>query len=104
MPREDPSTSPTVAPPQLHRLERGGVAVAALIHDRSLENDPTLVAVVAGAAALAIENERLQADVRARLAESPSREPVWSRSPTRSGDGWSVIFTTGPSSGWSPWR
>jgi signal transduction histidine kinase len=50
-------------------LERGGVAVAALIHDRSLENDPTLVAVVAGAAALAIENERLQADVRARLAE-----------------------------------
>ena len=50
-------------------LERGGVAVAALIHDRSLENDPGLVAVVAGAAALAIENERLQADVRARLAE-----------------------------------
>ncbi|MGA3185120.1 MAG: histidine kinase [Candidatus Dormibacteria bacterium] len=50
-------------------LERGGVAVAALIHDRSLENDPSLVAVVAGAAALAIENERLQADVRARLAE-----------------------------------
>ena len=50
-------------------LERGGEAVAALIHDRSLENDPTLVAVVAGAAALAIENERLQADVRARLAE-----------------------------------
>ena len=50
-------------------LERGGVAVAALIHDRSLENDPTLVEVVAGAAALAIENERLQADVRARLAE-----------------------------------
>jgi signal transduction histidine kinase len=50
-------------------LERGGEAVAALIHDRSLENDPTLVAAVAGAAALAIENERLQADVLARLAE-----------------------------------
>lgn len=50
-------------------LERGGEPVAALIHDRSLENDPTLVAAVAGAAALAIEYERLQADVRARLAE-----------------------------------
>jgi signal transduction histidine kinase len=50
-------------------LERGGEAVAALIHDRSLENDPSLVAVVAGAAALAIENERLQADVRAKLTE-----------------------------------
>jgi signal transduction histidine kinase len=50
-------------------LERGGDAVAALIHDRSLENDPTLVAAVAGAAALAIENDRLQAEIRARLAE-----------------------------------
>jgi signal transduction histidine kinase len=50
-------------------LERGGEAVAALIHDRSLENDPTLVAAVAGAAALAIENERLRADILVRLAE-----------------------------------
>jgi signal transduction histidine kinase len=50
-------------------LERGGEAVAALIHDRSLENDPTLVAAVAAAAALAIENERLRADILVRLAE-----------------------------------
>ena len=34
----------------------------------ALENDPTLVAGVAAAASLAIENERLQAAVRARLA------------------------------------
>ena len=55
--------------PRLHRPRARRGSVAALIHDRSLENDPTLVAAVAGAAALAIENERLQADVRARLAE-----------------------------------
>ena len=50
-------------------LERHGQPVAALIHDRSLEHDPTLVAGVAAATSLAIENERLQAAVRARLAQ-----------------------------------
>jgi len=50
-------------------LERHGQPVAALLHDRSLENDPTLVAAVAAAASLAIENERLQADVLTRLAQ-----------------------------------
>ena len=50
-------------------LERDGQPVAALVHDRSLENDPALVSAVAAAASLAIENERLHADARARLAE-----------------------------------
>jgi signal transduction histidine kinase len=50
-------------------LERHGQPVAALVHDRSLREDPTLVAGVAAAASLAIENERLQAAVRARLAQ-----------------------------------
>ena len=37
---------------------RGGQPVAALIHHRSLEEDPLLVETVAAAAALALENER----------------------------------------------
>ena len=39
-------------------VERGGHPVAALIHHRSLEEDPLLVEAVAAAAALALENER----------------------------------------------
>jgi PAS domain S-box-containing protein len=39
-------------------VEREGRVVAALIHHRSLEEDPTLVDAVAAAAALALENER----------------------------------------------
>jgi len=50
-------------------LERHGQPVAALIHDRSLENDPMLVEGVAAAASLAIENQRLQADLLTRLAQ-----------------------------------
>jgi PAS domain S-box-containing protein len=39
-------------------VERDGHPVAALIHHRSLEEDPLLVEAVAAAAALALENER----------------------------------------------
>ena len=39
-------------------VERDGEPVAALIHHRSLEEDPLLVETVAAAAALALENER----------------------------------------------
>jgi PAS domain S-box-containing protein len=39
-------------------VERDGRVVAALIHHRSLEEDPTLVEAAAAAAALALENER----------------------------------------------
>ena len=39
-------------------VERDGKPVAALIHHRSLEEDPLLVEAVAAAAALALENER----------------------------------------------
>ncbi len=39
-------------------VERDGRPVAALIHHRSLEEDPLLVETVAAAAALALENER----------------------------------------------
>jgi signal transduction histidine kinase len=50
-------------------IEREGEPVAALIHDASVEQDPELVQGVVAAAALALENERLQAALRARLEE-----------------------------------
>jgi signal transduction histidine kinase len=50
-------------------VERGGKEVAALVHDESLRDEPELVAAVCAAAGIALENERLQADLRARLEE-----------------------------------
>jgi PAS domain S-box-containing protein len=50
-------------------IERNDRCVAALVHDRSLEENPELVDAVTAAAALALENERLQAELRARLDE-----------------------------------
>ena len=51
------------------RVERGGEPVAALVHDAALRENTELVDSVCAAAALALENERLQAELRARLAE-----------------------------------
>ena len=50
-------------------VERSGTAVAALIHDASLQDEPELVGAVTSAAGIALENERLQADLRARLTD-----------------------------------
>ena len=50
-------------------VARGGQTVAALVHDSALRDDPSLVDAVSAAAGLALENERLQAELRARLDE-----------------------------------
>jgi len=50
-------------------VEREDQPVAALIHDAALAENEELVQSVCAAAALTLENERLQADLRARLAE-----------------------------------
>jgi signal transduction histidine kinase len=50
-------------------VEREGRPVAALVHDSALGDERQLVGAVGAAAGLALENERLQADLRARLAE-----------------------------------
>ncbi|MBV8526858.1 MAG: sensor histidine kinase [Candidatus Dormibacteraeota bacterium] len=50
-------------------LERDGEPVAALVHDRFVDEDPALMASVAATASLAIERERLEAEVRAQLVE-----------------------------------
>ncbi len=50
------------------RVERNGECIGALIHDPALDHEP-LVEDAAAAAALALENERLEAELRARVVE-----------------------------------
>ncbi|MGO9820862.1 MAG: histidine kinase [Solirubrobacteraceae bacterium] len=50
-------------------VERDGQPIAALLHDPALEYNAELVRSVCAAASLALENERLQAELRARLVE-----------------------------------
>jgi signal transduction histidine kinase len=51
------------------RVEREGEPVAALVHDPAVLDDRALLDAVGAAARLAASNARLQAEVRARLAE-----------------------------------
>jgi signal transduction histidine kinase len=51
------------------RLESGGQLLAVLVHDPAIAEQPEFVRSVAAAARLAIENERLAAEVRAQLDE-----------------------------------
>jgi signal transduction histidine kinase len=58
-------------------IERDGVRLAALVHNPSLEDEPELLDAVSAAAGIALENGRLQAELRARLEElRGSRERV----------------------------
>ena len=50
-------------------IERDGERIAALVHDRAVLDDAGLLEAVSVAAQLAASNARLQAEVRARLAE-----------------------------------
>jgi signal transduction histidine kinase len=48
-------------------VERGGRRIAAVVHDAALKENSALVDAACAAAGLALENERLQAELRARL-------------------------------------
>jgi signal transduction histidine kinase len=50
-------------------VERDGHRVAAIVHDQALGDDPGLIRAAGAAAALALDNERLQAELRARFDE-----------------------------------
>jgi signal transduction histidine kinase len=50
-------------------LERHGQRIAALVHDSALSEDPALLDAVSSAAGLALENERLLAELRAQLEQ-----------------------------------
>src|SRR4051794_7437239 len=50
-------------------IERDDRPIAMLVHDRSLDDEPEALEAVCAAAALALENQQLQTESRARLAE-----------------------------------
>jgi signal transduction histidine kinase len=50
-------------------IDGNGEHVAAMLHDPSLQDEPELLAAVTAAAGMAVENDRLHADLRARLEE-----------------------------------
>ena len=50
-------------------IRHEGRRVAAIVHEASLDEDPELVRSAGAAAALSLENERLDAELRARLEE-----------------------------------
>ncbi|HSV39512.1 MAG TPA: ATP-binding protein [Nocardioidaceae bacterium] len=50
-------------------VERDGERLAAIVHDRALLENPRLVEAATAAAGLALENERLQAELRAKIVE-----------------------------------
>jgi signal transduction histidine kinase len=53
-------------------IERDGTPVAAIVHDVALLDEPGLVRAAGAAAAMALENERLEAELKARVAELQS--------------------------------
>ena len=58
-------------------VERDGRELAMLVYDASLDDDPELVAAVAAAAAITLDDARLQAESQDRLAElRASRERI----------------------------
>jgi signal transduction histidine kinase len=70
----DAAGQPTVLPAEgtgqaVTMLERNGVPEAAIIHDAALLDEPGLVASVASAMRLAVENDRLTAEVQEQLEE-----------------------------------
>ncbi|MEA2301101.1 MAG: hypothetical protein QOE44_1636 [Solirubrobacteraceae bacterium] len=50
-------------------VDYGGRRVAAIVHDANLDASPELIAAAAAGASLAIDNDRLKADLRARVEE-----------------------------------
>jgi signal transduction histidine kinase len=65
-----PLTLPTDEPGrEVSLIEDAGLPLAALIHDPAVLNTPDLVADVAAATRLAVTNARLQAEIRARVAQ-----------------------------------
>ena len=70
-------TSPEAGDAAVTRIDRDGEPLAVLIHDRVLLENPELIEAACAATALALDNERLTADLRARVRElAASRDRV----------------------------
>ena len=59
----------TVSGPGWTEVELQGRRIAAIAHDPSLSEEPQLIRTAGAAAALALENQRLAAELRARIEE-----------------------------------
>jgi signal transduction histidine kinase len=59
----------TVSGPGWTPVEVQGRRIAAIAHDPALDDEPQLVRAAGAAAALALENQRLEAELRARIEE-----------------------------------
>ncbi len=62
LPAEDGARATTL-------VERDGERLAAIVHDRTLLENPRLIEATTTAAGLALDNERLQAELRAQIVE-----------------------------------
>jgi signal transduction histidine kinase len=61
---------PVELPPAgVTEVDRDGQRIGAIVHDPALHDEPELVNAVAAAAALALDNERLEAELRSRVVE-----------------------------------
>ena len=86
-------------------VERDGAPVAALLHDPSLLDEPELLDAVAATAGIALDNARLQSDLRARVDELRGVAlPCRRRRSRRNGNGSNATCTTAPSNDWSHCR
>jgi signal transduction histidine kinase len=77
---------PTGSGRVMTRVDQEGARLAVLVHDEALLEQPLLVEAACAAAALALENERLTADLRARvrqLAASRARMLQWGEAERR---------------------
>jgi hypothetical protein len=83
------------------RIEREGQPVAALVHDPAVLDDPGLREAVSSAAQLAAANARLQAEVRAQVAELRASQLRILEAGMRNGDASSGGSTKARRSGWS---
>ena len=63
------AVTPTAAGRALTYLERDGDRLAVLMHDAALAEHPELISAVAAGAKMAVENERLHAEVQAQLRD-----------------------------------
>ena len=79
-------------------IERDGEPVAAIVHDPALDDDRELVRTAGSAAALALENERLAAELRARLDDLQATSARLVPPATRRAGAWSATCTTARSS------
>jgi signal transduction histidine kinase len=64
-----PIALPTGTVRGVTEVTREGRRIAAIVHDPTLVDDPELVHAAGAAAALALENERLEAELRAKVEE-----------------------------------